>query len=203
MKFRSGDETDRDLCTALQHEFLRCHDALREFQASAGLLVSQPGDRVLAYSAYNAYARFIHHLYEFVVGALARERRDARFFEKQRGKAADQDAHVSAFVHRVVTSARNTPESEGESKSCPEMLPQDFAEKFRKCRNIAYGHVTPDRPRLNLSEFYEKYHTYLCILYQHAREWWGLRSEEFPDLKEITQFSITARNNSAPPRDGL
>ena len=27
---------------------------------------------------YNAYARFIHHLYEFMVGALARDLNDTR-----------------------------------------------------------------------------------------------------------------------------
>jgi hypothetical protein len=37
-------------------------------------LQTQPHeDHRLAYKTYNAYSRFIHHLYEFVLGAVARE----------------------------------------------------------------------------------------------------------------------------------
>src|SRR5581483_7577536 len=142
MKFDAGDKTDKDFCTALQHEFLQCQEALREFEVRAASLVSQPEDRVLAYGAYNAYTRFIHHLYEFLIAALARERRDTSFFSKRGQGAPARDDHVSALIHRIITTARNAASDRG-SEPHLGVLAQDFAKRFRECRNVAYAHVTP------------------------------------------------------------
>jgi len=86
VKFKAGDEIDAAHCTALKHEFLRCEDAFKDFERSAHVMIieaqneEQSGavptinqNRFISYKTYNSYARFIHHLYEFMIGALARE----------------------------------------------------------------------------------------------------------------------------------
>lgn len=68
MRFSIGDENDNALCRALSHEFLRCHDAYLDFAQLSGLLCREAGDRQVSYRAYNAYTRFLFHLYEFMMG---------------------------------------------------------------------------------------------------------------------------------------
>ena len=44
---------------------------------------------------------------------------------------------------------------------------------------------------MSISEFYDKYHKYLYMLYWNCLGHWGShRDEDFPDLKEITDFSV-------------
>ena len=74
MKFQAGDAVDTALCVAIKHEFLRCDDALNDFVLSATTMITQGEHPRIAYKTYNAYARFIHHLYEFMLGAVARDR---------------------------------------------------------------------------------------------------------------------------------
>jgi hypothetical protein len=80
MHLKPGDEADTALANALQHEFLRCQDAFKDFERCATFMIHsaaarpsdyemQSTDRLLAYHTYNAYSRFVHHLYEFLIGA--------------------------------------------------------------------------------------------------------------------------------------
>lgn len=78
-------------CTALKHEFLRCEDAFKDFETYGTLMIlkaqaeateakGQPPTsahekRFIAYKTYNAYSRFILHLYEFMLGAVERDRK--------------------------------------------------------------------------------------------------------------------------------
>lgn len=67
-----GNETDKALCIELKHEFLRCDEAFKQFVSAGEELIMKGQDRRRAYKAYDAYARFVHHLYEF---ALCRDLR--------------------------------------------------------------------------------------------------------------------------------
>ena len=117
MKFKLGDATDSAHCTALKHEFLRCEEAFRDFetygtvmivkaQAEAeGRLSLTPHERrFIAYKTYNSYSSFIHHLYEFMLGAVARETGNSRKLE-----ADDADTSMS-FLHQIgIGTVRNLP----------------------------------------------------------------------------------------------
>lgn len=192
MKFKAGDAVDSAHCTALKHEFLRCEDAFKEFhQCALAMIPAGSADRRLAYSAYNAYSRFIHHLYEFVIGAIARERGDTETI-----RADVAELYVTSNMQRVLARARNAAQTEPANASAsglsayPEQVPPGFAKEFRRHRNTANAHVSHERSRLSLSDFYRDYHLYLYLLYRDCRSWWGLRQGEFPDLKEITDFSV-------------
>src|ERR1017187_3689401 len=104
MKFLPGDATDIDLCVALHHEFLRCHDAFTEFRvyASRSILVGE--NSWLAFKTYNAYSRFVPHLYEFMVGALMRDRGNTTITKGD--KAVEVTQFISAHAQTILTKKR-------------------------------------------------------------------------------------------------
>jgi hypothetical protein len=184
MKFQTGDTTDTALCIALKHEFLRCDDAFQEFASAATAMITQGENRRLAYTAYNAYARFVHHLYEFMLGAIAR---DCHNTTQLKHDIAER--YIASHTQRVLTNRREAilngtaPSWENPISYFPEKIPPSFAKDFRQCRNIASGHVKVERASLNLTDFYDQYHKFLGMLYRESQNWWGRLDEEFPDLE--------------------
>lgn len=190
MKFESGDATDDALCTAIQHEFLRCDDAFNHFVECATTVVRLGEDRRCAYNTYNAYARFIHHLYEFMIGAIARDRHDTEL------KADLADKYIASHAQRVLTNRRDdilhgtAPTWDNHISAFPEEIHPTFAQEFRQMRNIAIAHADHRRSGHSLSDFYAKNHKFLVMLFRDAQSWWGRMSSEFPDLGEITAFTV-------------
>lgn len=205
MKFEAGDSTDSQHCIALKHEFLRCEDAFNDFETYGTMMVMRAQAetqgtaastaeeaRLIAYKTYNAYSRFIHHLYEFMVGATAREKGDTAQME-----AVDRDRYITSHAQRILTGRRQAilngtaPAWENHISAFPEKVPANFAEQFRRIRNKVSGHVTHERSTVSLSEFYDDFHKYVYMLYHNCRSHWSiLRDKEFPDLSEITKFSV-------------
>jgi len=205
MKFKLGDDVDSAHCTALKHEFLRCEDAFKEFERCAHVMILKAQaeeqtnaapiareNRFIAYKTYNAYARFIHHLYEFMVGALARETGTTAQIEAQLA-----ERYIMSHTNRILQGRRaailngTAPAWENHISAYPESVPPEFAQEFRTFRNKLSGHVKHERAAMSISEFYDKYHKYLYMLYWNCLGHWGShRDEDFPDLKEITDFSV-------------
>jgi len=212
MKFKIGDALDIAHCTVLKHEFLLCEDAFKDFETYGRLMVmkaqaeaegrpaaSLGEKRLIAYKAYNAYARFIHHLYEFMLGAVQRDRCDTTKLE---GEIASR--YIQGHAQRVLTGRRQAilngtaPIWENHISYFPEKVPPEFATQFRELRNKAIAHVTHERASIDLSGFYDKYHKYIHMLYWNCRGHWGLRDQAFPDLNEITGFSVLMRSGGLP-----
>jgi hypothetical protein len=75
------------------------------------------------------------------------------------------------------------------------------ATEWRRQRNIISGHVSVERSQLSLTSFYERNHMYVYILYYDCKGFWGRPKDEFPDLDEITAFSVMIKAAAgAPPR---
>jgi hypothetical protein len=133
MKFQPGDATDTALCVALKHEFLRCDDAFNDFASSATTMIEQGENRRIAYKTYNAYARFIHHLYEFILGAVAREQGDTAQLSPDWA-----ERYIASHTQRILTNRRNdilngtAPVWENHISAYPEKIPPAFAAEFRK-----------------------------------------------------------------------
>src|ERR1700674_4977262 len=104
-------------------------------------------------------------------------------------------------MQRILTGKRNAilkgtaPAWENDISTYPEKGPQDFAGDFRRMRNKISGHVTHERSSIDLSDFYRKYHMYAHMLYRNGLGHWGLRGQGFPDLKEITKFSVLIKKS--------
>jgi hypothetical protein len=196
MKFQIGDTTDTALCVALKHEFLRCDDAFNDFASSAKIMITQGENRRIAYKTYNAYARFIHHLYEFMLSAVARDRGDTAQLSSDWA-----DRYIASHTQRILTNRRQdilngtAPVWENHISAYPEKISPTFATEFRKVRNIASGHAKFERSNLNLTDFYARNHMYLYMLYYDVRRWWGRQADEFPDLNEITAFSVLVKDD--------
>jgi hypothetical protein len=178
---------------------MRCEDAFNEFWASATIMITQGENRRIAYKTSTAYARFVQHLYEFMLGAIKRDHWETGLSQKM------ADILIASHAQRVVTNKRNNilngtaPAWENDISYYPEKIPKDFAKKFGQVRNKLSVHVTHERPSLNLTDFYDKYHKYLWLLYQESKN--GIfRSlgDEFPDLDEITAFSVLVKKK--PPQ---
>jgi hypothetical protein len=213
MKFVIGSETDSAHCAALKHEFLRCEDAFKDVekygttmimsaqaQEMTGVVQDAHESRWIAFKTYNAYARFVHHLYEFLLGALARDRGDTTQI-----MAADAELWIHSYAQRVLTARREAiligtaPAWENHISAFPETVPPEFARKFRAIRNMSNGHVTPKRATESLTDFYDKYHKFLHMMYAHCRAHWGShRDDAFPDLREITDFSLLIQRSKTP-----
>lgn len=212
MKFKVGDQIDDAQCTALKHEFLRCEDAFKDFETYGTFMImkaqgesearpsSTPGEhRLIAYKTYNAYARFIHHLYEFMLGAF---QRDLGSTAELKGVTAIR--YVQGHAQRVMTARRQAilngtaPVWENQVTYFPEDIPPEFATKFRQLRNKISAHTSHERSSVDVSGFYDKYHKYVHMLYLNCLGHWGLRDQEFPDLKEITKFSVLVRERGQP-----
>ncbi|MEY9607060.1 hypothetical protein ABIF74_011813 [Bradyrhizobium japonicum] len=192
MKFTIGDETDKALCVALKHEFLRCDEAFKQFASAGEELIMQGQDRRRAYKAYDAYARFVHHLYEFARCAIARDRYDVSTLP-----AIEADKYIASSMQRSLQKRRDAilggtaPSWENHISAFPESIPPSLPAEFRRARNIALAHAGIKRPKLNMSDFYNRHHKFLHIFYKDAQNWWGRESDEFPDLEEVTAFSLT------------
>ena len=112
------------------------------------------GGRDARYVAYNAYARLLHHLYEFLLGCGARRRRDTRSL-----RADEAETLITAHLQRILNVRRDAilagkaPPWENGLQFYPEIVPSGFALAFRRCRNITQAHVAADRSTLDLSEF--------------------------------------------------
>lgn len=204
VKFEIGSSTDRAHSVALKHEFLRCEDAFTEFTLYGSALrdlakrkyqipLSNTGrDRLTAFRTYNAYTRFVHHLYEFLLGGFARERQSTAKIS-----AVDAGIWIEGQVQRILRGRRNAilrgtaPDWENDLSYFPETVPSTFACDFRLIRNKANGHVTYERAALRLTDFYIANHKYLMMLYWNCLGFWGIRKHaDFPDLQEITDFSM-------------
>jgi len=196
MKFKIGDATDAALCVALKHEFLRCDDAFNDFRSSAMVMIAQGENRRIAYTTYNAFARFVQYLYEFMLGAVTRDRQDTT---QIKGELADR--YIAGHAQRILTNRRKAilngtaPPWENSLSYYPEKIPETFATDFRRFRNIASAHVKHDRSDLSPTNFYHHNHKYLYLLYYEAKSWWGREGQEFPDLKEITAFSVLIKDD--------
>ena len=195
MKFKHGTETDTTFCESIHHEFLRCHDAFVEFHAVATLTVTKGPDRRLSYLAYNTYSRFIHHLYEFLLAAYCRERGDTKA-TAERDSHLKTDAYINHHAQRVLRNKRSAiqngtaPKWENNISAYAAKIPDDLAQSFRQWRNNAFGHANAERSRMDLSKFVQDYHQCLHMLYRDSMCQWGPKAGAFPDLQEITGFSI-------------
>ena len=185
MKFRIGDQIDQDHCVALQDEFLRCRDTFDEFKRLAAVAISAGQDPWRSYKTRHAYSTFIQHLYEFMRGAHAREALETRITNKrltQSERSKLDEAYISHHAQRLLTNRRTAiqngtaPIWENDISYSPERVPREFAQTFRNFRNN-HSHVTHERSKLNVADFYERYHKYLLLLLQDAR-WWNPRESE-------------------------
>lgn len=199
------EEIDRQHCLAIVHEYQRCRDAFELFVSVAEKIIMEGHARETAYRAYNAYASFILHLYEFLVSLHARDLGVSEIKDsKGRKKHELLDLLIQSTANKVVANrisnikAGLAPTWENHISVYQRIMPIPalFATNFRRMRNHVAGHVTYKRiQEIDLTKFYESNHLYLYLMYRDCGDWWANRSEEFPDFEQVTDFlGAIARN---------
>ena len=165
----------------------------------------QGQSREISYKTYNSYTNFIHHLYEFLLGCHARDAGNTEITNKK-GDARTLiiESYITRHAQRIMNQYRDAvkngtaPSLANDISYYDVTVPPDFAHDFRQYRNKAIGHVAHERAsKLSLSEFYRKYHKFMFYLYQDSIRWWRSHESEFPDLGEITDFSVMISKGSA------
>ncbi|MDV6333166.1 hypothetical protein [Asticcacaulis sp. 201] len=196
MKFQIRDETDKALVISLQHEFMRCDDAFNELVHWTTKFFPDTNPRRASYRAYNSYARFVHHLYEFMMGAINRDRRDTTSI-----RADEADRLLTREFQKIITRRRaailegRAPAWENDISAYPEDVSPSVATEFRRLRNTIIGHAKHERASLSLSDFFQRNHMYLYLLYEDTKWLWLPKKGEFPDLGEITAFSLAVQHS--------
>lgn len=206
MKFDADGMMDSDHCIALIHEFYRCDESFKEFAHFGKLLIIQGHNRELSCKTYNAYASFIHHMYEFILGCIAREVGNTNITNKKGNEKIKLiENYILSQTQRTLNKWRDaildgSAPSWANHISCyTETVSPDFAKDFREYRNKTIGHVSHERSsKLSMTEFYLKYHKYLYLLYQDSIYFWRRTGPDFPDLHEITEFSLMLKKEKEP-----
>ena len=198
MQIPIGTEIDSDHCRAITHEYYKCRDAFEQFRIVAEKIILTGQSREISYRAYNAYSYFIHHLYEFLMACHARGSGNTSITNKK-GKERTKylDSLIEKDIRKIVTmrieriKRGDAPSWENDISYYEGLLPipSDFSSEFRTYRNKVSGHASYERiAELDLTKFYQKYHAYLYLLYKDIGEYWGGNSEDFPCLKDVTNF---------------
>lgn len=198
MKFEAGSDLDSDHQVALTHEFYRCEDAFQLFHFYGEMMVIKGKSNEVSYLAYNAYADFIHHLYEFLMGCFARDTGNTNITNKKvNEKLLVIEHYITRHAQRVMGQYKDAikdgraPDWVNDISYYDVPVPSEFAKDFRQYRNKISGHVAYERSsQLNLSEFYQKYHKFLYYMYRDSIHYYGRKNGDFPNLKDITDFSV-------------
>jgi hypothetical protein len=197
MKFEIGDETDQALTTTLVHELVLCKDSFERFAALAKMNIMGRREKAIKIRCHDAYASFLHHLYEFYVGCI---KRDLRNTENLQGKVLDKifNCEVTKLLKNRVDAINGgyAPSWENHISVYQVEVPTEFGTQFRRIRNrTAHASTKRSSPKdeLPLGQFYEKYHGFVYLLFYSAQGFWTVKDIEAHDWKSIEEFDLAVQ----------
>ncbi|KAA3649276.1 MAG: hypothetical protein DWQ11_19885 [Proteobacteria bacterium] len=197
MKFDIGDETDQALTTTLIHELVLCKDSFERFAALAKMNIMGRRDKAIKIKCHDAYASFLHHLYEFYVGCI---KRDLRNTDNLHNDILDKifNREVTKLLKNRVDAIQGgyAPSWENHISVYQVEVPTEFGAQFRRIRNrTAHASIKRSVPgnELPLGQFYEKYHGFVYLLYYSAQWLWTVKDIEAHDWKSIEDFDLAVQ----------
>lgn len=204
MRFAIGDATDRALTTTLVHELLLCKASFERFVFFAKLNIAGRREKTVKISCHDAYASFLHHLFEFYVGCVKRDVRDTTDIKAETIDKVINNEARKALQNRVdAIRTGRAPAWENHISTYQVDVPLEFGTQFRRIRNrTAHASTRRSDPGsdLPLAKFYEQYHLFAYLLYGSAQWLWSVKDVESFDWKAIEQFDLAIR--TAPPQSG-
>jgi hypothetical protein len=205
MKFEIGDATDNALTTTIAHEFILCKDSFERFAHFAGLNIMGKRDKLTKIRSHDAYASFLHHLYEFYVGCIKRGKNNLKDLD-HRLLGRIFNTEVRKLLNNRVHAIENgyAPSWENHISVYQVDVPEEFGTQFRRIRNrTAHVSIKKARPNteLPLAEFYDQYHKFVYLLYSSAQWMWTTKDIEAQDWKSIEEFDLFVQaKDQSPPR---
>ncbi|MBP9886013.1 MAG: hypothetical protein KBF93_06935 [Leptospiraceae bacterium] len=148
--FNAGDETDKQLVIAISHQFLRAESAFARF---INYMSSYPPlDKVLELEVnrifiperqwqvdvYNAYADFIHHLYEYMIGCFKRGVNSLDDIDHKRSDILIV-REAEKYRNQCLVRIRENKDKEyglNDISYYIDPVPEDFGMAFRNARNM-------------------------------------------------------------------
>lgn len=199
MKFKVGDDVDHVLSTTLVHELVLCHESFDRFIYWSTLNITGQRDKVTKIKCHDAYASFLHHLFEFYVGCFKRElgsteniRDEARLdtmFNEEAQKALNRRIH--AIEHGYASSWEN------HISHYQVTVPPEFGTQFRRIRNrTAHASIKRAAPGndLSLAAFYRDFHRFVYLLFYDGQQFWSVNDVEQFDWKSIEEFDLAVHD---------
>ncbi|SRR6266496_624646 len=198
MKFEIGDEIDRALTTTLVHELVLCKESFERFSHFARMNIMGRRDKSTKIRCHDAYASFLHHLYEFYVGCLKRDQLSTKDIKSETLDKIFNNEVKKLLTNRIDAIERGqAPPWENQISVYKVEVPTEFGTQFRKIRNRT-AHASTKRSvpgaDLSLAKFYEKYHLFVYLLYYSGQLLWTVEDIEAHDWKAIDEFDIAATN---------
>lgn len=198
MKFIIGDKTDQALTTTLVHELVLCKESFDRFLHFAGINIMGRRDKIIKIKCHNAYTSFLHHLYEFYVGCIKRDRGNTENIDNETlDKILNHEA-IKLLKNRTSAIENGyAPSWENDISVYQIEVPDEFGTQFRKIRNrTAHASIRRSVPgsELSLAIFYQKYHLLVYLLYDSALWLWTVKDVEAHDWKSIEEFDLAVTN---------
>lgn len=194
MKFEIGDATDSALCTTLVHELFLCRESFERFTRYAELNIMGRRDKATKIRSHDAYSSFLHHLYEFYVGCIKRNRRDTKEIDSyvlDRIFNSEAEKQLRIRVERIEQG--RAPAWENHISVYRVDVPNDFGKRFRQIRNRTV-HASIDRSapgqELTLGQFYKECHKFIFLLYDSSHWLWSVEDIEKNEWKAIEEFDL-------------
>jgi hypothetical protein len=186
------------------HELLLCTESFAEFRQLAslsGTAFRTKAAKAVKIKCHNAYARFIHHLYEFWVAVAQRSAgTTSSLTALELDAVLNSEAKKSLRNKSVGIRYANLPGKEAQAETLTEVLDVEFGRHFRLIRNRT-AHASHRRACLapgdiTLAVFYARYHQAVQSLFETAKFTWTVRDVETYDWMEIESFDLVAASGS-------
>lgn len=197
MRFDIGDETHQALTITLAHELALCVESFEKFAVLAKNNIMGHSDKVTKIKCHDAYASFLHHLYEFYIGCV---KRDLRNTENIPNRVLDSilNREVVKLLGNRIEAIKSgyAPSWENHISAYQVVVPSEFGVQFRKIRNrTAHASAKRSSPigELTLMQFYAKYHHFVYLLLYSARSRWSVEDVNAQDWKSIEDFDLVVQ----------
>lgn len=198
LKFEIGDDVDKKLVNVLFHDFIKCENAFDQFFSYAGDNIMGNKDSSIKLNSYNAYSEFIAKLYEFYAGCFKREFKSTKNIEHEK-----LDFLMAEEVEKLLRNKRNAimkgyaPDWESDITYYQVEVPNAFGKDFRDVRNNT-SHVDYRRAggnRIELMDFYKKYHKFVYLLYYSALFAWSGKTHKDHKIEHVESFDFLLIGN--------
>jgi hypothetical protein len=194
MKFAIGDKIDQALTTTLAHELILCKDSFERFSHFAKINIMGRRDKIIKIKCHDAYSSFLHHLYEFYVGCIKRNRASTENIDNETlDKILNHEA-IKLLKNRIHAIENGyAPSWENDIAVYRIEVPDEFGLQFRKIRNrTAHASIRRSVPgtEMTIATFYQKYHLLIWLLYYSAQCLWTVEDVAAHDWKAIEEFDL-------------
>jgi hypothetical protein len=185
------------------HEFFLCKQSFEQFTHLAKLQIVGHRDKSIKISCHDAYANFLHHLFEFHVGCLKRDLRDTRDIASETlDKVFNNEVRKALKARTEAIEQGIAPAWENHISTYQVDVPPEFGTQFRRIRNrTAHAGTKRSVPGtdLSLAKFYELYHLFVYLLYYSGQWLWTVKDIEAHDWKAIEEFDLAVRTDPPQP----